>query len=47
MLKGRGIARLQQTMLPGSVGAPQRRLTVGQFVTSYGQTPRDIEALGR
>ncbi|WP_344775664.1 S53 family peptidase [Gryllotalpicola kribbensis] len=45
VLKGRGIAQLQQQVLAGAVGGPQRRLTVAQFAASHGQTPQAIGAL--
>jgi subtilase family serine protease len=45
VLKGRGIAQLQQAVIAGTVGGPQRQLSVGQFAASYGQTPQQIAAL--
>ncbi|GAA4163023.1 protease pro-enzyme activation domain-containing protein [Gryllotalpicola daejeonensis] len=45
VLRGRGIAQLQQAVLAGAVGGPQHRLSVSQFAASYGQTSRTIGAL--
>lgn len=45
VLKGRGIAQLEQAVLSGAIGGTGQQLSVSQFAGRYGQTPQAIGAL--